>query len=440
MQHWFHDVVSYLTDLLEEGQVFTCRLSAEESESVRVNGGRIRQCGSIDQKILALRLLRDDRQVAGQVTLTGSIAEDRFPLRSLYGRLAAMLSEVEPDPYLTYPVAVESSEDREENALPGIAEVLPEIAAASDGVDPVGHFMQGRIVQAFATSLGLRRWYETATYDLELSLCLEEDRAAKVFLGGTRWDVEELHRRIARARGHAERLRGDRIRLEPGRYRAYIAPGGWKALLQTVAGRGAFSLRATRNGSSPFAALHEDRKLDPTVEIHENHRLGWVCPFNSEGYRRPPQIGLVEQGQARSLLVSPRSGAEFDVPHTGSEASESPVSVEVAPGPLLDEDLLATIGDGLWLEHLHYLNLSDRATASITGLTRYAAFRVRDGQLAEPVEVARFDDSLLELLGERLVGFTQDRQRVPETRSYQQRSLGGALVPGGVVEGLRVVS
>ena len=96
--------------------------------------------------------------------------------------------------------------------------------------------------------------------------------------------------------------------------------------------------------------------------------------------------------------------------------------------------------DGLWLEFLHYLNLSDPATASVTGLTRFAAFRVRDGALAAPLEVARFDDSLLELLGERLVGLTATREAIPDGRTYGRRALGGALVPGAVVEGLRIVS
>ena len=102
--------------------------------------------------------------------------------------------------------------------------------------------------------------------------------------------------------------------------------------------------------------------------------------------------------------------------------------------------MAARVGDGLYLDHLHYLNLSDRATASVTGLTRFGAFRVRDGKIAEPLEVVRFDDSVLDLLGDRLVGLTADRERVPEARSYSRRALGGGLLPGAVVDGFRIVS
>ena len=174
--------------------------------------------------------------------------------------------------------------------------------------------------------------------------------------------------------------------------------------------------------------------------MQESTRLGWIAPFNSEGLRRPPQVPLFDGGQACSTLVSGRSSMEFNVPTTGSEALEMPQSFEISGGSLQQEELAERVGDGLWLEYLHYLNLSDRATASVTGLTRFAAFRVRDGEIAEPIEVARFDDSVLDLLGERLIGLTADREQISDGRSYGRRSLGGALLPGAIVEDLRIVS
>ncbi len=286
----------------------------------------------------------------------------------------------------------------------------------------------------------MSRWYETYTYDLEVSLCLEGDRAVKVFLGGTRWDAEALRRRLAKAAAQAARLGQDRVRLEPGRYRAYIAPVGWKMVLRTLGFRGAFSYRALKSGTSPFKALHEGGQLSPAFTLLENNRLGWNAPFGTEGFRRPAQQLLIDRGRPRGMLVAPRTGVEFGVPNTGSDALETPASFEVAAGAIPESELEKSIGDGLWLDYLHYLSLSDRKSASVTGLTRFAAFRIREGQIAEPVEVARFDDSVLELLGERLVGFTRERHRVPEGRSYGRRSLGGALLPGAIVEGLRIVS
>ena len=445
MQGWFHDVVGYLTDILEAGQIFNCRMIGEDSDAVRFNGGKIRQAGRITQRRIGLQLIRDDRQVAGALDLSGDITSDRFQLRRLHGQLSTALEQVPPDPHLVFPSSVESTEDREVPHLPPVAEVLPQILDAGGEFERVGIYMAGRLVEGVATSIGLRRWFETSTYDLDLSLCLglsarDRDRSVKVVSGGTRWDSELIARRLERARQHAVRLRQDRVRLDPGSYRAYIAPIGWKSVFRTLGWRGAFSHRALENKTSPFASLHQAERLSPLVSIQENNRLGWVAPFNSQGFRRLPQLSLIEQGAARSVLVAPRTAAEFDIPSTGADAGESPLSFEMDPGELSIDSIAQTIGDGLYLDHLHYLNLSDRATASVTGLTRFAAFRVRGGEIAEPVEVARFDDSVLSLLGERLVGLTSERERIPEGRSYLSRSLGGALLPGAVVDGFRIVS
>jgi len=440
VQSWFNAVADYLTELIATGESFACRIEAEDTEAVRLNAGRIRQAGSIAQRLLRLQLVRDGRQATGSVQLGGVIAQDRYPLRLLHGELAERLDALPPDPHLAMPAGTDRSEERGERRLPPIGEVLPALAEVPPGVEVVGRYLAGRIAEGVATSHGMRRWYETHTFDIEVSLAVGGDRAVKVALGGPQFDREELRRRLARAVRQVERLRGERTRLEPGRYRAYIAPAGWKMVLGVLGNRGAFSHRAIESGQCPFLALHrEGRRLAPALTLLENHRLGWSAPFGADGYRRPGEQILIDQGHPRGLLVSARSGAEYGVPHNGADPGEAPLSLEIAAGGLAAEALESTVGDGLWLENLHYVNLSDRRSAGVTGVTRFAAFRVREGALAEPIEVARFDDSVLELLGDRLVGLATDRERLPETKSYGRRSLGGALLPGAVVEGLRVV-
>lgn len=445
MQGWFHDVVGYLTDLLEEDQIFFCRVNGEDSESVRFNGGKIRQAGTITQRRLMLQLVRDQKQVSGSAELTGDIAQDRFALRNLHGQLSGALDHVPDDPHRIYPDSIDSQESREESRLPDLSEILPEILAPESAFERVGHYMGGKVVEGVATSLGLRRWYETNTFDLELSLChglspRDRDRSVKVVWGGVEWDSSAFAARLERATTLAERLRADRVRLEPGEYRTYIAPIGWKGVMRTLGWRGAFSYRALKNGTSPFAALREGRSLSERVTMRENHNLGWTPSFNPMGFDRPDRFDLMVKGVPQAPLVSPRTAREFDVESNGAAAGESPLSLEIEPGGLPEAEVLKTIGDGLYLDYLHYLNLSDRESASFTGITRFAAFRVRGGELAEPVEIARFDDSVLDLLGPRLVDFTQEVERIPEGRSYGGRILGGVSCPGAVVDGFRIVS
>jgi predicted Zn-dependent protease len=70
-------------------------------------------------------------------------------------------------------------------------------------------------------------------------------------------------------------------------------------------------------------------------------------------------------------------------------------------------------------------------------MPRFACFWVENGELAAPIEVMRFDDSLLRMFGSGLVALTRGQRRVPDTASYGERHLGSITAPGAIVEGLR---
>jgi predicted Zn-dependent protease len=108
-------------------------------------------------------------------------------------------------------------------------------------------------------------------------------------------------------------------------------------------------------------------------------------------------------------------------------------SPEVAVGKLAEADILKQLGTGLYLSNLHYLNWSDRTGGRITGMTRYACFWVENGEFTAPIENLRFDDSMYDFFGGNLEAFTDFHEFIPNTGTYETRSLGGILVPGMLV-------
>src|SRR5690606_16603531 len=101
--------------------------------------------------------------------------------------------------------------------------------------------------------------------------------------------------------------------------------------------------------------------------------------------------------------------------------------------------ILSALGDGLFISDLHYLNWSDRESARVTGLTRYACFEVASGKLLGPVGGLRFDDSLYRLFGSELVDLTDSIEFIPDLNTYDSRSPGGARLPGVLVSALTIV-
>jgi len=133
----------------------------------------------------------------------------------------------------------------------------------------------------------------------------------------------------------------------------------------------------------------------------------------------------------------PRSATDHAAPANGANAYESPESLAQAAGTLAHADILPTLGTGIYLSNLHYLNYSDRQACRMTGMTRFACFWVENGKLVAPIAVMRFDDSFLRMFGQGLVALTHDRELVRDGGTYMARALGSVTTPGAIVQGFR---
>lgn len=96
--------------------------------------------------------------------------------------------------------------------------------------------------------------------------------------------------------------------------------------------------------------------------------------------------------------------------------------------------ILACLDTGLYLSNLHYLNWSDRPTARVTGMTRYACFWVEGGEIFAPIAHLRFDESLYRCWGDNLIALTNGLEFIPDVDTYGSRQLGGSWAPGLLVQ------
>jgi predicted Zn-dependent protease len=169
------------------------------------------------------------------------------------------------------------------------------------------------------------------------------------------------------------------------------------------------------------------------------HTAGGLTPVvQSDGFRRPERIDLIERGKPGSLLASPRTAHEYGIAQTGAETNEeTPLSLDMAAGDVEHEHVLRELGTGLCINNLWYLNYSDRMNCRLTGMTRFATFWVENGEAVAPTNVMRFDDSVYRMFGDHLTGLTAMREFIPEARTYQSRSSGSMRLPGAFVDGFQ---
>lgn len=434
MQNEFATLVDAIAPLLRGDEIYTCSFGGEESQFVRFTGGAVRQAGAVTQRALAIDLIEGRRHAAGSLTLSGDPETDRARLGHLIGELRAIRGQLADDPYLHYAREVRSSERRAAAALSDAGEATAAIQAMARRGDLVGIYAAGAIHSGFANSFGQRNWDSGENFNLDWSFFCAADRAVKGTYAGTSWDSGELARRAEASAEQMAVLRRPPRRIPPGRYRVYLAPAAvWELL--AVLGWGGFGLRAHRTKTTPLLKMIEEgAHLHAGVSLSENTAEGIAPGFQEAGFIRPPRVQLIEGGVYRDCLVSPRSALEYGVATNGAAAGEAPASIDMAPGRLPRDRVLAELGTGIYVGNLWYLNFSDRAACRTTGMTRFATFWVEGGVIQAPIEVMRFDETVYRLLGDNLVGLTAERDFILDPGSYFQRSTDSARLPGALVD------
>ncbi len=436
MEAIFDSLADHLRSRLAAGEQFTASFHGERSDFVRMNHGRIRQPGHVVQATLDLRLMHGGRHASSAVGLSGHLADDKARLDGALARARAALPFLPEDPHLLVHRSNVETHSAGADRLPPAGDLVEAALDEAQGADLVGIFAGGAVFRGFASSWGQRSWYARHSFDLDWSLVHAADKAVKSTLAGEVFDRSALARAMADARHRLSLLERPARSVPPGRYRAWLSPAAMEELLGTL-NWGGFSAKARHTHASPLQKLYTgERHFDPRVSLFEDVANGVAPDFQEDGFLRPPQVPLVVDGQAGDLLISPRTAREYGLEPNGASAAESPEALRMAAGDLADADVLARLGTGVWVSNLWYLNFSDRSAGRITGMTRFATFWVEDGEIVAPLSVMRFDDSIFDLLGERVEAIGADAPISLNNGTYFERSTGSMTTPGLLVDGL----
>ncbi|HEY7903202.1 MAG TPA: metallopeptidase TldD-related protein [Casimicrobiaceae bacterium] len=428
----FRAIVAVLDGALRPGERYAATYDGEDTDFVRLNRGKVRQPGHVSQRYLGLRLVQGRRHAENRQSLSGELATDVAAATAALADLRGALADAQDDPLLLLPDAVHSSTVTRGGALPPSADAVERILDAARGTDLVGLYAAGPVFRGFADSHGQRNWHSVTTFNFDWSLHHRGDKAVKAIYAGFEWDDEKLEAKMAEARERLALVAQPSRTLAPGKYRAYLAPSAVDEIAG-ILGWGAFSARALATQQSPLSRMESGERLDPRVSIREDTAHGVAPAFQSDGFARPAAVALIEGGALAGSLVSPRTSREFGLDANGANGDEAPESFAMDAGDLAGGDVLAALDDGLLIGNLHYLNYSDRNACRITGMTRFATFRVEKGRVVAPVDVLRFDDSVFRLLGSNLEALSAGRELVLSSASYGMRRLESAHVPGLLV-------
>ena len=437
MQSYFNQLADTLTAACQGDEVLLLHLSAEESDFVRFNRSAIRQGGVVEQRYLTLELIVGQRHVSETITLTGQGDVDAPRTLAVLGALRACLPEMPEDPYLLYATDVVNTEQLGDADLAPVDGMIDAILDAGQGQDLVGILARGGVYAGFANSLGQRNWFSTKSFHVDWSFYLQGDKAVKTAYAGLagQWSAAAFLQKVEAAHQQLAVLGRPSRTIQPGEYRTYLTPDAVSEYIG-ILGWGGFGVKSHRTKSTPMLKMIEEgATLSPSLTIRENTAEGLAPNFTSKGYVKPDAIDLIVDGEYREAMVSPRSAKEFalDV----NAGGEGPESMDVSAGSLEAADAVAELGEGVYAGCLWYLNYSDMPAGRVTGMTRFATFWVEGGEIVAPLNVMRFDETIYRALGENLVALTKQRDFIPSSQTYEQRSTDSMRMPGALIDNFR---
>lgn len=429
----FEALATFVESRARAGEIVISRLAAETSDFLRFNKSAVRQATAVKQVSWSLTLVHGKRRIDATTSLSGDGARDRDTLAGLLDTLRVAVVDVPEDPFLLVETQPHATVNERTGRIPDPSQVIDAVLAAGRGLDLVGFYAGGPIERGFSSSTGVRHWHAVENFSFGWCLYHDRDKAVKTTYAGDAWSAAAFESKMRFAREQLALLGEKPRELAPGGYRAFLSPAAMTELLGMLSWAG-FGLKSRNTKQTALIRMAEQgAAFSPLVTLRENIAEGLATSFQGEGFVRPASVPLIDGGRLATPLVSPRSAREYGVATNGANAEETPEALDLAGGALPEQDALRALGTGLYIGNLWYLNFSDRATCRLTGMTRFASFWVEDGRIRAPLNVMRFDDTAYRLLGDNLEALTRERDLVPESDTYQERSTLSVRTPGALV-------
>jgi len=244
----------------------------------------------------------------------------------------------------------------------------------------------------------------------------------------TAWSVSDIDVEKVASVAVEKALRSSNPRqLEPGKYTVILEPAAVAELMVYMAWVG-FGALQLQEGRSFMAGKVGQKVFGDNVSIYDDvyQDLLRGRPFDSEGMPRK-RVAIAEKGVLQGPVYDRITASKEHKESTGHglpvpNTSGPEVSSVVLEGfqPVSPEELVRRTERGILVTRFWYVNIVDPMKVVLTGMTRDGTFLVEKGKITGGIKNFRFNQSVIELLGQI------------EAMSFPVRS-GGCVVPGLLV-------
>ncbi len=295
------------------------------------------------------------------------------------------------------------------------AQAITDLLLATDGLGAAGVFETSAHAFSIISSTGVECF---DAYTRCAATCLADSGSATGWGEASSSSINDIDPRAVAKSAVAKAKAGRPSHAPAGTYPVVLEPAAMAILLEYLAYMG-FGAKQLIDGES-FLATEVGRKVGGRATVADDawHPLSVGIGFDFEGVRRQ-RVAVLDSGIASRPVTDRRTAAILETESSGHSSGSDEVgpaasNIVMEPGNASFDDLVGGVDDGILVTRFHYVNVLDRPETLLTGMTRDGTFRIRGGEVAEPVNNFRFAQSVLGALasmtaiGSELLGFVPD--------------------------------
>jgi PmbA protein len=275
--------------------------------------------------------------------------------------------------------------------------------AEKDGLTAAGIFSSGCFAMGLFNSRGLSAFHEETVSEFSVTMLAESSSG---WAKKTSPDCRELQPEALAERAARKALESREPReIEPGKYTVILEPAAVLDLLgylfSDFAGLAIHEKRSCltgRVGQQVFGA-----NINVRDDVYHPRQSG--APFDGEGVPRQ-RVTLIEQGVVKGVVYARQTAHKTGAEPTGhglplpNEIGETPVNIVMEGGRTSIQEMVRSTKRGLLVTRLWYIREVDPYQKILTGMTRDGTFWIEDGKVQYGLRNLRFNQSMIEMLGQ----------------------------------------
>ncbi len=190
---------------------------------------------------------------------------------------------------------------------------------------------------------------------------------------------------------------------DPGTYQVILESPAVATLLEYLSYAG-FGAKQVLEGESFLAERAGQNVASPQVTVTDDvfHPRSIGIGFDFEGVPKK-RVPVIDSGRATGPVTDLRHATKMGIDLTGhgsgsNEFGPYASQVVMEAGDRSLDELISEVDDGILVTRFHYVNVLERPSTLLTGMTRDGTFRIKNGEVAGAVHNFRFAQSVLEAL------------------------------------------